>query len=90
MAPRFTALEASPAPVRVNILNAGPETALKVARHPKNPAVGEKTVWTGPVVLIDQADAQLLKEGENATFINWGNINIKKIHRLVFLSAMKP
>lgn len=83
VAPRFTALESFPTPVRVNVVNAGPETALKVARHPKNPAVGEKTVWTGPAVLIDQADAQLLREGENATFINWGNIKIQKIHKLV-------
>jgi len=51
------------------------------ARHPKNPAVGEKQVWTGPDVLIDGADAEQLKVGENATFINWGNILIKKVNK---------
>merc|ERR1719339_160131 len=51
------------------------------AKHPKNPDVGEKTVWTGPRLIIDGADAEQLKEGENATFINWGNIMIKKVNK---------
>ena len=53
----------------------------KAARHPKNPDVGEKNVWTGPRVLIDGADAEQLKENENATFINWGNLMIKKVNK---------
>merc|ERR1740128_158389 len=53
----------------------------KSARHPKNPDVGEKNVWTGPRVLIDGADAEQLKENENATFINWGNLMIKKVNK---------
>ena len=51
------------------------------ARHPKNAEVGEKKVWTGPQVVIDGADAEQLKVGENATFINWGNILIKKVNK---------
>ena len=53
----------------------------QAARHPKNPEVGEKTVWTGPRIIIDGADAEQLKEGENATFINWGNLMIKKVNK---------
>jgi len=53
----------------------------KSAKHPKNPDVGEKIVWTGPKLIIDGIDAEQLKEGENATFINWGNIKIKKVNR---------
>jgi len=53
----------------------------KSAKHPKNPDVGEKTVWTGPKLMIDGADAEQLKEGQNATFINWGNIMIKKVNK---------
>ena len=48
------------------------------AKHPKNPDVGEKKVWTGPDLIIDGVDAEQLKIGENATFINWGNLRIKK------------
>ena len=51
------------------------------ARHPKNPDVGEKHVWTGSRILIDGADAEQLKENENATFINWGNLMIKKVNK---------
>jgi len=51
------------------------------ARHPKNPEVGEKQVWTGPRILIDTADAEQLKVGENATFINWGNLMIKSVNK---------
>lgn len=54
---------------------------IQVAAHPKNPDVGMKTIWIGPRIFIDYEDAEALKEGENATFINWGNLNIKKIHR---------
>merc|ERR1719450_9875 len=50
-------------------------------RHPKNPEVGDKAVWTGPRILIDGVDAEQLKENENATFINWGNLMIKKVNK---------
>ncbi len=32
-------------------------------------------------VLIELADVDALKPGENATFINWGNLKILSIHR---------
>jgi len=50
-------------------------------KHPKNTEVGEKTVWTGPRLIIDGVDAEQLKDGENATFINWGNLMIKKVNK---------
>ena len=76
--PRHTAVDKS---YRVPVNVAGVQVASHMAaRHPKNPDVGEKTVWTGPLITIDGADAELLKEGENATFINWGNLMIKKIN----------
>ena len=40
-----------------------------------------KDVWYGPLVHIERADAETLKEGENVTFINWGNLVVKKINR---------
>ncbi|KAJ1523501.1 hypothetical protein ONE63_001353 [Megalurothrips usitatus] len=79
IAPRFTALEAgATVPVLVKGVK---EECLDVAKHPKNPDVGVKKVWVGPRILIDYADAEVLKEGENTTFINWGNLLIKKINR---------
>jgi len=66
----------------VPVLVAGAKVSSHMsAKHPKNPDVGEKTVWTGPRLIIDGADAEQLKEGENATFINWGNIMIKKVNK---------
>lgn len=79
IAPRFTALEAgSTVPVLVKGVK---EECLEIPKHPKNPDVGVKKVWVGPRILIDYADAEVLKEGENTTFINWGNLLIKKINR---------
>lgn len=80
IAPRFTALEAgSTVPVLVKGVK---EECIDVPKHPKNSDIGVKKVWVGPRVLIDYADAEVLKEGENTTFINWGNMLIKKINRV--------
>lgn len=35
----------------------------------------------GPRILIERDDAEGLIEGQNATFINWGNLMIKKKER---------
>ncbi|XP_066156798.1 bifunctional glutamate/proline--tRNA ligase isoform X2 [Euwallacea fornicatus] len=79
IAPRFTTVDAIE-PVLVTV-NGAKEECITVPKHPKNSDVGNKEVWLGPKVLIDRADAECLKEGENATFINWGNLLIQKIHR---------
>ncbi|XP_066249632.1 bifunctional glutamate/proline--tRNA ligase [Euwallacea similis] len=79
IAPRFTTVDAIE-PVLVTV-NGAKEECIIVPKHPKNPDVGNKEVWLGPKVLIDRADAECLKEGDNATFINWGNLLIRKIHR---------
>lgn len=79
IAPRYTALE-NENRVTVNVIGAKLQ-AMQAALHPKNPDVGMKTVWVGPQVLIDYADAECLKEGENATFVNWGNLMIKKVNK---------
>ncbi|XP_049878025.1 bifunctional glutamate/proline--tRNA ligase isoform X7 [Pectinophora gossypiella] len=78
IAPRYTALETNPVPVNLKSVS---QSSFTVALHPKNPDVGSKTVWVSNRLLIDQVDAKTLKEGENATFINYGNIMIDKIHK---------
>ncbi|XP_031617339.1 bifunctional glutamate/proline--tRNA ligase isoform X2 [Contarinia nasturtii] len=80
IAPRYTALTLNKTVV-VNVAGVTKAEQVQVAAHPKNPEVGQKTIWTGPRILIDYEDAEMLKEGENTTFINWGNLLIKKINR---------
>ncbi|CAL1534033.1 unnamed protein product [Lymnaea stagnalis] len=77
--PRYTALLKDNA-VYVNVPEAKLESK-EVAKHPKNSEVGNKVVWYGPKILIDGADAEVISEGEIVTFINWGNLKIKKINR---------
>ena len=43
--------------------------------------MGEKTVYYSGKVYIEGADAEVLKEGEMVTFINWGNLIITSIKR---------
>lgn len=78
IAPRYTAVDLDNVPVLVKNIK---EEALIVPKHPKNADVGNKEIWVGSRILIDRVDADQLKEGENATFINWGNLLIKKINR---------
>ncbi|KAM5238586.1 bifunctional glutamate/proline--tRNA ligase isoform 2-T2 [Ctenodactylus gundi] len=90
VAPRYVALLKKEV-IPVNIPEAQ-EEMKEVSKHPKNPDVGLKPVWYSPRVLIEGADAETLSEGEMVTFINWGNINITKIHKnadgkIVFLDA---
>lgn len=76
--PRYTAVDKKN--VVVNVAGAVKEKS-EVPAHPKNADVGMKTVWFGPRILIDYVDAEALKDGETATFINWGNLLINKVNR---------
>lgn len=78
IAPRYTVLEANPVLVKVS---GAKLERVSVAAHPKNQSVGNKDIWLSPEILIDYVDAETLIEGQNTTFINWGNLMIKKIHR---------
>lgn len=78
IAPRYTAVDKDH--VIVNVAGAKLEN-IQVPVHPKNEELGKKTVTLAPKVYIDLVDAEALKEGENATFINWGNLLIKKINK---------
>ncbi|XP_054737375.1 bifunctional glutamate/proline--tRNA ligase [Anastrepha obliqua] len=79
IAPRYTALNYDNRVV-VNI-EGGKIEKVEVPVHPKNESLGMKNVTLGPRIYIDYEDAVALKEGENATFINWGNLLIKKVHK---------
>ncbi|XP_011498885.1 PREDICTED: bifunctional glutamate/proline--tRNA ligase-like [Ceratosolen solmsi marchali] len=74
---RYTALDSGKTiPVNVKGVTAD---CLTVANHPKDPALGTKQVQIASTVLIEAEDAEALREGQNATFINWGNLLIEKI-----------
>ncbi|XP_036133398.1 bifunctional glutamate/proline--tRNA ligase isoform X2 [Molossus molossus] len=79
VAPRYVALLKKEV-IPVHIPEAQ-EEMKEVAKHPKNPDVGTKPVWYSSRVFIEGADAETFSEGEMVTFINWGNINITKIHK---------
>lgn len=48
-------------------------------RHPKNVDMGSKTVVYASKVLIEQADAVSLTQGEQITLMGWGNVVVEKI-----------
>lgn len=70
-------------PVEVLVENVEkPYKLNNVPKHPKNSQLGFKEcMWGAPKILIDYSDAELLKVGQRATFINWGNLLIKQIER---------
>lgn len=80
IAPRHTALEKDVVPVLVAGVEG--ESHINVPLHPKNAEVGEKQVCIGPNLIIERADAEQLKEGDFATFINWGNMLVDKVKRV--------
>lgn len=43
--------------------------------------MGQKTVFYSEKVFIEGEDAEILKEGEMVTFINWGNLVITSMKR---------
>lgn len=66
--------------VPVNVLDAK-EDWLMVQNHPKDPSKGVKNVLTSSRIFIENDDAMNLVEGQNATFINWGNLKILEINK---------
>ncbi|KAG5332324.1 SYEP ligase, partial [Acromyrmex heyeri] len=76
---RYTALEYNEL-IPVNVIDAK-EDWLIVQNHPKDSSRGTKQVRVGSKILIEKEDAERLIEGQNATFINWGNIMIQKINK---------
>ena len=54
---------------------------ITVQNHPKDPSIGTKKVRVSSNILIEKVDAEALVEGQNATFINWGNLLIRKVKK---------
>lgn len=80
IAPRHTSLVSKDL-VTVNLVD-GPELhSEKKPKHKKNPAVGEKDVFFSSKILIEQVDAAGIKDGEEVTFMDWGNVICNKVHK---------
>ncbi|KAL1835125.1 hypothetical protein VTK73DRAFT_6201 [Phialemonium thermophilum] len=64
-------------------LAGGPETpyAEEKPKHPKNPAVGTKTVRFANRVYIDQADVASFAPDEEITLMGWGNAIVRGTDR---------
>lgn len=82
VAHRYTALSAAnQAVLELDNVPASSATELvKVDLHPKNPSIGTKIVTRSNRVLLEQDDARLVKDGEEVTLMNWGNVIVHKVH----------
>lgn len=81
IAPRHTAVDAlNPVPVTLSNGPATPYSEEK-PKHKKNPEVGLKKVIFSKDVLVDQTDAQTFAVDEEITFMDWGNVIIRKINK---------
>ncbi|XP_011692346.1 PREDICTED: bifunctional glutamate/proline--tRNA ligase [Wasmannia auropunctata] len=76
---RYTALDYNEM-IPVHVVDAKDEW-LTVQNHPKDSSKGVKRVRVGPKILIEKEDADRLIDGQNTTFINWGNLMIQKIKK---------
>jgi glutamyl-tRNA synthetase len=79
VAPRFTAIE-NPVPVHIVDGPAEPTTEEK-PKHKKNAEIGVKPVIYSNKVLVEQADAISFADGEEVTFMDWGNVVVDKVHK---------
>eukprot|EP00126_Sphaerothecum_destruens_P007214 Sdes_comp19742_c0_seq1m11744 len=81
IAPRVTAIS-SGAYSKMLLEDAHLKGSIKeVPLHKKNPQMGNRKVAFARSILLEQQDAQQLKEGEEITLMDWGNCFVTKISR---------
>ena len=78
--PRFTAIDAE-AKCLVSIPSVTSQTHKRIAKHKKNPDLGEKDIYYSNQIYIERVDANSVTEGEEVTLMDWGNCYFKKLHR---------
>lgn len=78
--PRFTAIDAEDAVV-VSLDGPATTTTEQKPKHKKNTDVGTKPVIFSNKVLLSQEDAALIDDGEEVTFMDWGNVIVTAIHK---------
>lgn len=77
LVPRYVALDKEGV-VKVTVKGAPKRHTKEMPRHKKNPDLGNKITLFDEVVCVEQADARSFGEGEEVTFMDWGNVFIKK------------
>jgi glutamyl-tRNA synthetase len=81
VAPRHTALvKANLCPLHISGLFPDEPFVKDMPRHKKNADLGLKTTSYGPVVWLEQLDAEAVGEGEEVTLMDWGNVIIRRKH----------
>ncbi|SJX65384.1 probable GUS1-Glutamyl-tRNA synthetase [Sporisorium reilianum f. sp. reilianum] len=71
--PRYTALDKEGI-VKVSVKGAAKRHTKEMPRHKKNPDLGSKVTVFDEVVYVEQADARSFGQGEEVTFMDWGNV----------------
>jgi glutamyl-tRNA synthetase len=56
-------------------------TSVSVQIHPQKPEMGFRVMRQYHHILVDQADAATFAEGEEVTFLRWGNFFIDKVEK---------
>ncbi|CAN0072889.1 unnamed protein product, partial [Sphacelaria rigidula] len=59
----------------------GDIVSIPVQLHPKHKEIGQRAMRLAPVVLVEGDDANEMKESEEVTLKNWGNVKINSIDR---------
>jgi glutamyl-tRNA synthetase len=78
IASRYTAIDTeNQVPAKVIGAPETPYSEMK-DKHAKY-SLGQKKVWYGPDIILEQADAASFDEDEEITLMNWGNAFVRKI-----------
>ncbi|RMZ02470.1 hypothetical protein D0860_07191 [Hortaea werneckii] len=80
VAPRYTAIDVQDV-VRCNIIGLAAKRSAQRPLHPKNPAMGIRSLTYADVILIEQADAETFEVDEEITLMGWGNAFIRSIKK---------
>lgn len=84
IAPRYTAINKDNA--YTLIFEPPIEKSIKsVPVHPKNPNLGDKQLKISNNIYLENEDVKLLKEGDEITLFNLGNVIIKKINNGIII-----
>mmetsp|Transcript_7970 Transcript_7970/g.12083 ORF Transcript_7970/g.12083 Transcript_7970/m.12083 type:complete len:578 (+) Transcript_7970:171-1904(+) len=81
LAPRFMAVRTKGC-VRMSVKRSPKgSSSLVVPMHPRNDALGTRTLHIGNTVLLDGQDAESIEEGEEVTLLRWTSVLVTCIHR---------
>jgi glutamyl-tRNA synthetase len=88
LAPRFMAVR-NEGCVRMSVARMPPGiTSLTVPMHPRNDALGTRTLHVSNNVILDGQDAESIEEGEEVTLLRWTSVLVTCIHRNFSLGNM--